>query len=111
MVFCPAAPAIDILIQDAGVAGRQIGDDEARVGAFRADFDAGDDALDATPTFGAVEKFFEAPSFAALRRSLEARLCAGFKALDMPAQRRCRATPKMKSSPSARHQSRTCGEQ
>jgi hypothetical protein len=56
MIFGVAAPAIDILVERAGVPFAQIGDDEARVGPFRANFDAGDDPLDATPAFGAVEK-------------------------------------------------------
>src|SRR6266705_498162 len=90
MVFSLSAPAVDVLVKNAGVAGLEISDDEARVRPFGADLDAGDDALDAAPAFGAVEKLLEAASFAALGRRLEARLCAGLKPLDMPAERRCR---------------------
>ena len=68
----------------------QIGDDEARVGAFRAGFDARDDPLDAAPARGAVEELLEAAHLAVLRRGLEARLRAGLEALDMPAQGRGR---------------------
>src|SRR5277367_6499602 len=55
MIFGLAAPAIDILVERAGVGFAQIGDDETGVGSFRADFDAGDDPLDAAPAFRAVE--------------------------------------------------------
>jgi hypothetical protein len=46
VVFGLAAPAIDVFIERAGIALPQIGDDEAGVGSFLADFDAGDDAFD-----------------------------------------------------------------
>jgi biuret amidohydrolase len=43
MIFGLAAPAIDILVERAGVAFAQIGDDETGVGPLRANFAAGDD--------------------------------------------------------------------
>ena len=59
VIFGLAAPAVDILVEDTGVAEFQVRDDEARVWAFRADFDARDDSLDAAPARGAVEEFLE----------------------------------------------------
>jgi hypothetical protein len=85
VIFGLAAPAGDILVEDTGVAEFQVGDDEARVLAFRAGFDARDDSLDAALARGAVEEFLES-ALVLLRRGLEARLRAGLEALDMPAQ-------------------------
>ena len=62
----------------------QIGDDETRIGPFRADFDAGDDPLDAAPALGAVEELLETADLAVARRSLEARLRAGLEGFDAP---------------------------
>ena len=76
--------------EDAGVARLQTGDDEARVGSLHADFDAGDDPLDAVPTRGTVEKLLEAAEFAVLWSRLEARLRARFQGFDMTAQGRGR---------------------
>jgi hypothetical protein len=90
VIFSLAAPAIDIVVNDTGVAEFQVRDDKTCVGPFRADFDAGDDPLDAAPARGAVEEFLEAAELAVLRRGLEARLRLGFEALDMPAQCRGR---------------------
>ena len=90
VVFSLAAPAVDILVKDTGVARFQIGDDEACVGPFRADFDACDDPLDAAPARGPVEELLEAAELAILGRSLKARLGAGLEAFDMPAQCRGR---------------------
>src|SRR6266576_1573805 len=90
VVFSLAAPAVDILVKDTGVARFQIGDDEACVGPFRAGLHTGDDPLDAAPTGGPVEELLEAARLAFLRRGLEARLRAGLEALDVPAQRRGR---------------------
>src|SRR6266536_2176739 len=88
VIFGLAAPAVDIFVKHAGVADLQVRDDEARVGPFRADFDACDDPLDAAPAFGPIEELLEAAELAVLlRRSLEARLRAGLEALDMPAPR------------------------
>src|SRR5271167_1701554 len=84
MVFGLAAPAIDVFVEPASVALFQIGDDEARVGALRAHFDAGDDPLDAAPAFRAVEELLETAELAVSRRGLESRLRAGFEILDMP---------------------------
>src|SRR5665648_114894 len=86
VIFSLAAPAVDILIEHTGVAGVEIGDDEACVGPVRAGFDAGDDALDAAPTRGPVEELLEAARLAVVRRGLEARLRAGLEIPDMPAQ-------------------------
>src|SRR5271168_2716291 len=93
MVFGLAASAIDVLIKDTGVWDPQVGDDEACVGALRADFDAGDDALDAAPARGPVVKLLEAAHFSRLRRGLEARLRAGLEVLDVAPQRRGRRDP------------------
>ena len=60
VVFSLAAPAVDILVKDTGVARFQIGDDEACVGPFRADFDACDNPLDVAPARGPVEELLEA---------------------------------------------------
>jgi hypothetical protein len=60
---------------------------------------AGDVALDAVPALGAVEELLTA-HLAVLRRSLEARLRADLEALDMAAQGRVSATPRMQSRPS-----------
>src|SRR5664279_1680613 len=90
VVFGLAAPAIDILIKGAGVVALQVRDDEACVGPIRAGLDAGDDTLDATPAFGAVERILEAAHLAILRRGFEARFRSSFEAFDMAAQRRGR---------------------
>ena len=63
MVFGLATPAIDLFIEHASVSLVQVGDNEARVGPFGASLDAGDDALDAAPAFGAVEELLEAAYF------------------------------------------------
>ena len=60
VVFSLTAPAVDILVKDTGVARFQIGDDEACVGPFRADFDARDDPLNAAPARSSVEELLEA---------------------------------------------------
>ena len=80
MVFGLAAPAINILVERAGVALLEIGDDETCVGPFRANLDAGDDALDAAPARGPIVKLLEAARLAIFRRGLEARLRAGLEA-------------------------------
>src|SRR5450432_3791605 len=85
-----AAPAVDVLIEPAGVALFQIGDDEARVRPLRAGLDAGNDAFDQAPTRGPVVKPLESSGFAIPGRGLVERLRRGFEAFDMPAQRRCR---------------------
>src|SRR6202048_1456484 len=91
VIFGLAAPAIDILIKDAGVAALQVRDDEACVGPVRASLDAGSDTLDAAPAFGAVEELLEAAHLAILRRGFEARFRGSFEAFDMAAQRRGRS--------------------
>src|SRR5271165_4962302 len=88
VVFGLATPAIDLFIEQASVSLVQIGDDEARVGPFGANLDAGDDALDAAPTSGAVEELLEAADFVVTWRGLEARLRAGLEDFDVSAQRR-----------------------
>ena len=90
VIFGLAAPAIDILVERAGVALLQIGDDEARVGSFRAGLDAGDDALDAAPARGPVVKLLEAARLALFRRGLVARFRAGFEIADVASQCRGR---------------------
>ena len=58
------ASAIEVFVKHAGVAHFQVGDDEAGVGALRADFDAGDDALDPAPALRAVIEFLETAQLA-----------------------------------------------
>ena len=60
----------------------------ARVGPFGASLDAGDDALDAAPAFGAVEELLEAAYFVISWRGLEASFCAGLEDFDVSAQGR-----------------------
>jgi len=86
VVFGLATPAIDIFVEQASVSLVQIGDNEARVGPFGPGLDAGDDALDAAPAFGAVEELLEAAHFAVSWRGLEARLRAGLQDFDVSAQ-------------------------
>src|SRR5208337_4794615 len=90
VVFGLSAPAIDVFVEHASVAFVQIGDDEAGVGSFLADFDASDDPLDAAPTLRAIEELLEAAQLAVARRGLEPRLRAGFEIGDMATQRRGR---------------------
>ena len=90
VIFGPAASAVQVFVEPARVAPPEIGGDEAGVGPFRADLDAGDDPLDAAPTFRAVVEFLEPPLFAVLRRGLEARLRAGLEIDDMATQGRGR---------------------
>src|ERR1039458_7837017 len=90
VIFGLTAPAVDILVEHARIAGVEIGGDEACVGPVRASFDAGDDALDAAPTRGPVKELLEAARLAVVRRVLEARLRAGLDIPDMPAQCRGR---------------------
>src|SRR5271166_2365625 len=90
VIFGVAAPTINILVERAGVARLEIGDDEARVGPLRASLDAGDDALDAAPTCGSVVELLEATYLVVSRRGLEARFHAGFEALDVATQCRGR---------------------
>src|SRR3954454_16362664 len=90
VIFGLAAPAIIILVEPAGVALLQIGDDEARVGPLRGDLDAGDDALDAAPTRGPVVKLFVTARFAVLWCGLVACFHAGLEIADMASQCRGR---------------------
>src|SRR5436189_5425293 len=89
MIFRLAAPAVVILVEPAGVALFEIGDDEARVRPLRAGLDARDDPLDPAPAGGAVVKLLVTARFAILRRSLVAGFRAGLEPRDMLAQ--CRA--------------------
>src|SRR5450759_4883894 len=86
VIFSLAAPAVDILIEHTGVAGVEIGDDEACVGSVRAGFDAGDDAFDAAPARGPVDELLEAARVAVILRGLEERFRVGLENPDMPAQ-------------------------
>ena len=90
MIFGLAAPAVDILIEHARIAGAEIGGDEACVGPVRASFDTGDDAFDAAPTRRPVKELLKAARLPVVRRVLEARLRAGLEIPDMPAQCRGR---------------------
>jgi cobalt-zinc-cadmium efflux system outer membrane protein len=67
-----AASAVDILVETAGVAGLEIGDDQARVDAVWPGFGSRDHALDAAPALRAVEEFRIAPRLAALRTPIGA---------------------------------------
>ena len=86
MIFGLTAPAVDILIEHARIAGIEIGDNEACVGPVRASFDTGDDALDAAPARGPVEELLEAARLAVFRRGIEARFRADLKIPNMPTQ-------------------------
>src|ERR1019366_876524 len=86
VIFGLAAPAIDILIKHARIAGVEIGDDEACVGPFRAGLDTGDDPFDTAPACGPVEELLEAARLAFLGRGLESHLRAGLEIPDMPTQ-------------------------
>src|SRR5450755_4716139 len=79
VIFRLAAPAITILVEPAGVALHQIGDDEARVGPLRAGLEAGDNALDAAPARGPVVKLFVTARLAILRRGFVAGFHAGLE--------------------------------
>lgn len=91
VVFGLAASAVDIFIKTAGVAGFEIGDDEARVDAVGPGFHSGDDALDPTPALRAVEEFLIAPRFAGRRSRFERGFGSGLEAKDMRSQRRRRS--------------------
>jgi hypothetical protein len=88
VVFCLTAPAVHILVENAGVASFQIGDDEACIGSFRAGLDPGNDALGPAPARGSMQKFREAAQFSIFCCGFKASLRAGFQLFDMGAQRR-----------------------
>jgi hypothetical protein len=90
VIFRLAAPAVAILVEYARIAAIEVGDDEASVGSVHAGLDAGDDALDAAPARGAVEKLRETSNLSVLRRRLEPRLRVGLEVQYMPAQGRSR---------------------
>src|SRR5208283_2822703 len=90
VVFGLAASAVAVFVQRASIALLQVGDDEAGVGSFLADFDASDDPLDAAPTLRAIEELLETTKLAVPGRGLEPRLRAGFEIGDMTTQRRGR---------------------
>src|SRR6202007_174493 len=71
VVFGLAAGAVDVFVDGASADALEAGDDEACVHPLRPGLDAGDDALDAVPTCGAVVEFLEAAQL------LTARACAG----------------------------------
>ncbi len=80
--------AIDVLVDPARGPVREVGGDEARVGALRAGLDAGDDALDTGPAGGAVVEFLVAAQLLPACRAGVAPGGAGFQRLDMAAQGR-----------------------
>src|SRR5271157_2198748 len=86
VVFGLAAPAVDLLIEGASAASGEIGDDEARIGAFLARLDASDDPLDAAPACRGVEELLEAADLAVSWGRLEARLGAGLESFGVAAQ-------------------------
>src|ERR1019366_4027298 len=63
-----AAGTVDVLIDGAPADSVEAGDDEAGVYPLRPGLDAGDDALDAVPTRGAIVEFLEAAQFLAACR-------------------------------------------
>lgn len=67
VVLGRAAPAVEIRVERLGFPACKIGDDEAGVGSLVADFDAGDDALDAAPAGGPVNELREPADLARLR--------------------------------------------
>src|ERR1700756_3270897 len=62
-----AAGAVDVFVDGASADALEAGDDEACVHPLRPGLDAGDDALDAVPTCGAVVEFLEAAQLLAAR--------------------------------------------
>ena len=90
VIFRLASPAIDLFVEPAWRALFEIGDDEAGVGTLVADFNPGDDPLDAAPTFRAVVEGLEAARLAIVGRGLEARFGAGFEIGNMAPQCRGR---------------------
>ena len=54
VVFRPPAPAVEVLVEGTAVAGGEVGDDEAGIGALAASLDPGDDAADPAPAAGGV---------------------------------------------------------
>src|SRR4051812_7764678 len=84
VIFRVAAPAIDLVIEHAGVSGPQARDDEAGVCSVGPGLNASDDALDPAPAGGAVIKLRVTAHLARLWGGDEARQRAGFQALDMP---------------------------
>ena len=95
MVLGLTAPAVEVFVKYASVALSQIGDDEAGVAPFLADFDAGDDALDAAPILRAVAEFLEATELAFTRRSLEPRLVLASRSATWRRNVEVGATPRM----------------
>ena len=90
VIFGLSTPTVDPFVEPAGRALFEIGCDEASVGTLIADFDAGENAFDAAPAFGAVVKCLEAAHLAFAGRGLEARFRAGLEISDMAAQCRGR---------------------
>ena len=71
VVFRLPAPAVEVLVEGTAVAGGEVGDDEAGIGALAASFDPGDDAADPAPAAGGVKEFLEAADLAGARIGLE----------------------------------------
>jgi len=70
VIFGLPARAIDIFVEGAGGATRQVGDDEACVHTVRSSLDTGDDPLGTILACGAVVEFLEpAELFAASGRA------------------------------------------
>lgn len=90
VVFGLAPPTIDVFIEPAGRAFLEIGDDKTRVNALIADFDAGDNALDPAPAFGAIVEGLEAAYLTLGGLCGKTRLGAGFEIGDVAAQCRSR---------------------
>src|SRR4051794_28814391 len=90
VVLRRAAPAIDLVIEPAGVSGPQARDDEAGVYSVGAGLNARDDPLDPAPARGAVVELRVTAHLACLRGGGVARHRARLQRLDMPAQGRGR---------------------
>src|ERR1700758_4414654 len=67
VVFGLATGAVNVFVDGASADTIEAGDDEACVHTLRPGLDAGDDALDAVPTCGAVVEFLEAAQLLAAR--------------------------------------------
>jgi len=87
MIFRLAPLATPSLVEGAGRAVRQAGDDEARVRPIGSRLDAGDNALDPVPACRAVVELGEAAKLGAAVRGGEARGGAGLQGLDVATER------------------------
>src|SRR3954470_947068 len=87
MIFRLSPLAIRPFIEPAGRASIQVGDDKARVSAFGASLDTGDNALDPAPAAGAVVELGVATLLVGMAGCGIAGRGARLERLDMAAQR------------------------